>query len=337
MLGDQMNCRRVIVTGGAGFIGARVCRILQARGIRVGAIDNMLVHRPLLSRSETYDPFECDIRDVSRIEYAFRSFEPDAVVHLAAIHHIPTCENDPREAMDVNVTGTQTILDAARRFGVRKLVIASSAAVYDWSDGPLVEYETPTKPTDVYSVGKITNENQAVIWAEKTAGTCAIARIFNVIGHDDPNGHLIPDILAQLGIQDGKITRAEIFLGNLEPKRDYTHAEDTARGVVALLDHTSRFSGIEIFNVSYGAEFSVVELVGIMSDYFGKTIKISSDPARKRQIDRLHLLGDTTRARSLLGWQAKIELPKAINDILSKLVQENRANSRFVLNTDETA
>jgi UDP-glucose 4-epimerase len=209
------------------------------------------------------------------------------------------------------------LLDAAVRHGVGPLVMASSAAVYDWWDSALSEDRTPTSATDVYSTTKIANEHQGKIWAAKTGDQVAMARIFNVIGHDDRNGHVIPDILQQVS-RGGDVVQ----LGNTAPKRDYTHADDTAAGVVALLAHMHKGAAWEAYNISFGAEYSVVDLVAAIGEYLGRDLRIEHDPARVRKVDRVHLLGDTAKMRRVTGWRAEIEFHAALKKILAKLVPE---------------
>lgn len=214
-----------MVTGGAGFIGNRVVRLLAERRVQVAVVDNLCAQMPMPAQTAFVHPFLCDIRDVVAMDAVFAAFKPDAVIHLAALHHVPTCEREPHRAMDMNVMGTQVVLDLAARYGAKHLVMASSAAVYDWWDAALVEDVTPVVATDVYSTTKIANEHQGKIWTASSGGRVAMARIFNVIGHDDPNGHVIPDILRQVR-DGGEVVR----LGNTAPRRDYTHADDTAAG-----------------------------------------------------------------------------------------------------------
>lgn len=308
---------RILITGGAGFIGARVTALLAARGHALAVLDNESVGRALPPRQAQMTPYHADIRDAETVDGIFHLFRPEVVIHLAALHHIPTCEREPERARDINITGTQVLLEAAARHHVSQLVLASSAAVYDWHDGPLIEDETPLRASDVYSDCKLANERQVTEWAAQDAARrVAIARIFNAIGHDDPNGHLIPDILAQLG---GSAT-AHIQLGNLAPKRDYTHADDTARGLVALLGQLEKGRAVEAYNISYGAEYSVAELAHAIAGILGITLTIGQDPSRVRRIDRLHLLGDTRKMRGATAWKAEHDFPSALQSILRELM-----------------
>lgn len=308
----------VLITGGAGFIGNRLVRDLEAQGVHVGVLDNLFVGMPMPRASEFVSAFNADIRDAAAVEDVFARFRPQVIVHLAAIHHIPTCERQPHLAMDVNILGTQTLLDACEQHGVRDFVLASSAAVYDWWETALIEDETPLRATDVYSVGKLANEGQLRVWASRgSERRGAIARIFNVIGHDDPNGHLIPDILGQLDLAGDVPQNTVVRLGNLAPRRDYTHGDDTAAGLQAMLANLAACETVQAFNLSRGQEHSVVDLVDGIGRHFGVQLSIESDPERVRRVDRPHLLGDSAKSRAVLGWGAEISIDEALSKILT--------------------
>lgn len=318
-----MDFARVLVTGGAGLIGNRLVRRLSDNKVKTAIIDNLYVKMPMPEVSEYVVPYIADIRDKAAVERIFSEFRPQAIVHLAAIHHIPTCEREPYLAMDVNVMGTELMLEMAARHEAKAFVLASSAAVYDWVDQALVEDETPLRATDVYSTAKLANEYQLKCWSGRTGIKSVIARIFNVIGHDDPNGHLIPDILAQIGLEDGRVAKPWVSLGNTHTLRDYTHANDTASGLFAILDRWQVGDTIEAYNISRGSEHSVAEIVQLIGQYFGCEIEIRRDPARVRRVDRQHLLGDTEKTTQKLEWKAQYGIAEALKDILGKLVKRD--------------
>ena len=153
---------------------------------------------------------------------------------------------------------------------------------------------------------------QAAFWAARNAGRLRIARIFNTIGHDDPNAHLIPDIISQIPV-DAK--KASIALGNTMPRRDYIHADDTARGLAALaLDE--RGNSTDIYNIATGVDFSVGELVELLGEVMGINITITTDESRKRRIDRPSQLGDVRKLKTALGVVPQKSLRMALEDIV---------------------
>jgi UDP-glucose 4-epimerase len=308
----------VLVTGAAGFIGARVVRLLEDLGCRVIALDNGYVGLPLPPASALTIPVSVDLRDRAALKRVFAEHQPQAVIHLAAVHHIPTCERDPHLAFDVNVMGTQSLLEALETMpdASLNLVFASSGAVYAWDDGPLNETRTMTGANDVYSITKLTNEYQINGWAQRRGARTRIARLFNTIGNGDPNGHLIPDILTQ--ITDGGEV-ATVRLGNTKPKRDYIYVDDVASGFVTMLSHMLNGPPSDVSNLCTGQELNVAELVNIMGDILGKRIKIETDASRLRKVDRLQQLGDPTKLQSETGWAPAWSAREALSAIIDGL------------------
>jgi len=303
---------RVLVTGGAGFIGSRLVRRVLSSGRECLVVDNLACGglgpepHPRLMFAEQ------NICDRTSIVSSFQKFRPSVVVHLAAVHHIPTCEQDPPAALNINIVGFQTILDAATLAECRKVILASSGAVYEWQEGSLSEDRTPIKPTDIYSLSKLTNERQLELWAHKNDSTGVVARIFNTIGENDPNGHLIPDVLLQL---DSKTETTRIKLGNLSTRRDYIYVEDTAACLSALID-AEVSCATEYFNIGTGVEYSVRELVEMMAKIVGRRIEVGVESRRVRRVDRPSQVADMTKTFSRLAWKPVYSLDKALRSIL---------------------
>ncbi|MGJ4953885.1 NAD-dependent epimerase/dehydratase family protein [Bradyrhizobium sp. HKCCYLS20291] len=299
---------RVCVTGGAGMIGRRLVARLARRGDVVTVVDDLSSGLPMPSEAAITE--RCDIRDAAGLHAVLRDVRPDAIVHLAALHHIPTCEADRSRCLDINVVGTETVLAAAAEAGVGRIVLASSGAVYQWIEGPLHEDTSPTQAMDNYALSKLCNESQLKLWCERGNGTGRTARIFNTLAHDDPNAHLLPDILAQLG-QDSGVVR----LGNVAPRRDYLHADDVAEGLAALLDD-ARPLPLDTFNICSGQEHAVDALVQCLAAVSGRSIRIEVDAQRRRRTDRPSQLGDPAKALALLGWRARLDLQEALQRLL---------------------
>jgi nucleoside-diphosphate-sugar epimerase len=301
---------RALVTGAAGFIGSRVVRYLAAEGIEVLGIDDLSLGQPEPAAMKGVRFLRADICDESAMRAAMRDFAPGVMVHLAAIHHIPTCEQRSPDAMRVNVVGTQVLLDAARELGVPKLVFASSGAVYDWHEGPLTPGGTPTKPYDTYATSKLANEHQIDVWHRKGGGTAGIARLFNTIGSGDLNGHLIPDIMTQLAASSNGSPRV-VRLGNTAPRRDYIFVEDTARGLVAMA-LTDLPAGVTTLNLGTGVEYGVLDIVDGLAAVLGVEYRVETDPSRMRKIDRLHQCADLAPTFAHLSWRPRHDLREAL-------------------------
>lgn len=304
-----MSAGRYIVTGGAGFIGRHVTAGLLAQGAAVVVVDDGSAGLP--ADIPGSQPLRGDIRDPSVMQAAFDLLPGADVIHLAALHHIPTCIAEPRRALDINVTGTQTVLDAARHAGTKRVVLASTGAVYGWNDQAVTE-EAPTGPTDVYGISKLTNEQQGAVWAAETGACVRIARIFNAIGAGDPHGHLIPDILKRL--LGGSVS--SLPLGALTPRRDYLHVSDIAAGLIALVKEPSDLP-VDTFNLASGAATSVEELALRLMRLVGRTVPLESRDDLRRRRDRPVLWGDPGKAARLLGWQVQFSLDDALRDVIA--------------------
>lgn len=298
----------VLVTGGAGFIGRRVVARLRAAGRAVTVLDDLSAGSVLLSESGGLAVLRGDIRDPAAVRAALALQPVAALIHLAALHHIPTCAADPARTISINIDGTQTVLDVAAAAGIRRVVLASSAAVYAPATTPHDE-GAATGPIEGYGLSKLTNEDQLARWCVRHGGAGRIARIFNAIGPGDPNGHLIPDLLARL-----RGDEAELRLGNAETVRDYVDVGDIAAGLCALLDDPDP-DPMVTYNLCRGVGVRTEELATALMVQLGRMRPLRSDPALRREQDRPHLVGDPELAARGLGWRATRPLAATLADI----------------------
>lgn len=292
------------------MIGRRVVAQWHAAGGEVAVLDNLSSN--LAMPTQATMTVEGDICDESILKALMREFRPQAILHLAAVHHIPTCEKRRAHCLNVNVVGTERLLAAATEFGVERFALASSGAVYAWQEEPLNEQDSPLAPCDNYALSKHCNEQQLRFWSSQGQGIGRVARIFNAVGHDDPNAHLIPDILLQLKQSDSQHVR----LGNLAPRRDYLHAEDIATGLIALMRDSREAVPFDILNFCSGIEHSVEQLVQQLADVLDRPVTIEVDPARQRRVDRLSQLGDPSKTLSVLGWKPRMDFRQALHQVV---------------------
>lgn len=285
----------VLVTGGAGFIGARTVASLLDRGYEVAVVDNLSVGRR--ARLAEVDPGsqvrfeEVDLRDRAAIVDVVADVRPSAVMHLAAIHFIPYCVRHPDEVIASNVLGTQHLIDALEVLGDVRVVFASTADVYAPARTAHRE-DGAISPINVYGASKMMGEWLLALAARQRAGLdVRVARLFNVYGPGDANAHVLPAILEQMRKSD------VVSLGDVTPRRDYNFVDDIA---VTLCDLMERDCGPVTVNIGSGMSTSVSEIVTAIGQITGRTLTIDRDPDRVRPIDRPELQADTAALRALL-------------------------------------
>jgi UDP-glucose 4-epimerase len=300
--------RRALVTGGAGFIGSRLVRTLLAADWQVCVVDDFSVGREadLAFAGETVPRVAADISVTGAVDRAITAWQPDVVFHLAALHFIPHCERDPARAIEINVLGTQRVIDAvAGRTGCR-LIFASTGDVYASAAQPHNE-TSPLAPGSLYGITKLTGEH-LVRHAAARGAACRIARLFNVFGPGDRTPHVLPDIVR------GLAERGAIDIGRLEPVRDYVYVDDVAAALLRLAE----YDGEErLFNIGSGEGRSVQQLVDAVLAAHGATAAVRTDPAKVRPIERPVLVADIGRATRVLGWSPQTAFADGIANTLT--------------------
>ena len=300
---------KTLVTGGAGFIGCAVIDKLQREGHEVFVIDNLSFGKREFINIPDANFFLADILDRPAMDKIFAAVQPEMVIHLAAVHFIPYCNQHPYESSNININGTINILDCCKKYNAKKVFFASTAAVYPIYDEAVTE-QHEVGPLDIYGLSKLTGEHLCNEFHLSTKIPVVICRFFNAFGPNETNPHLIPEIENQVNAG-----MRVIKLGNLTPKRDFIHTSDMANAVYSLLTNIN--SGIDTFNLGRGIEYSVTEIVDAFSRQLGEEIEIEVDPARVRKVERMHLLADVTKLKST-GWQPLIGIDEGIATMVNK-------------------
>ena len=306
---------RLLITGGAGFIGSALGEHLKASGKEVWVLDDLSFGTRALAPVPDERFLRIDIRNRAAVQRTIAMAAPQQVLHLAAIHFIPYCNAHPVEAADININGTINVLDACATAGsVNQVFVASTAAVYPIAEGAVNE-EHPTGPLDIYGITKLAAERIASEFCLRTGIPTIIGRFFNAFGPNETNPHLIPEIQRQV-----RAGRRVLSLGNLEPKRDFIHTSDMARAMGALLD--GGFSGCEVFNIGRGIEYSVLEVVQAFERVLGEPLSIEVDEARVRKVERMHLLADVGKLKRRTGWEPRWSIDEGVASLLTEPLLE---------------
>lgn len=298
---------RVLITGGAGFVGKELVGILRDQA-DVLVVDLLRYGTPdwLQGGPDGFEFSRTDIRDAGAVAEVVDRFAPDVVVHLAAIHYIPECENDPGNAVATNVAGTVNLL-AACAPGTR-FVFASSGAVYKPDEAPHQELTSTIEPADVYGFTKLHGEAYVRQLAASRQLTGVNVRLFNVIGPGETNPHLLPALMDQL--RNGSDV---IEVGNTWPKRDYIDVVDAARGfAAAALGDNPGPGECETVNLSSGVQYSVDEILERLQSVLGLKFEVRQNHNRMRAVDRPFLRADISRIEEKFGWTPQYSLESSL-------------------------
>ncbi|MFD2679017.1 UDP-glucose 4-epimerase GalE [Camelimonas lactis] len=346
-----MSNTRVIVTGGAGYIGSHTLIELLIAGYEVCVVDNFVNSSPeSLKRvarlsSQHFRVERADIRDACAVTAIFRAFQPDAVIHFAGLKAVGEGETLPLEYYDVNVGGTLNLLRAMTGMRPPAIIFSSSATVYGDPDYLPIDEQHPTRPASVYGRTKLIAEDVLRDWARATPGARAVMlRYFNPVGaHDsgdigeDPQGppnNLMP-FIAQVAV--GLRDRLAIFGGDYDTRdgtglRDYIHVVDLARAHVAALNYASTCApGSDVFNIGTGYGATVREILQAYERACCKTLPYHIVP--RRPGDVAASVADPTRAITALNWRAEL----GINDMCQSSWKWQSRNPRgFQFGVDVT-
>jgi UDP-glucuronate 4-epimerase len=303
---------RVLVTGGAGFIGSHLCARLLARGDEVAAIDNFDPFYPERVKRRALEPllarglrlFQADIRDADAVEHAFRDARPECIVHLAALAGVRPSLERPAEYMDVNVRGTTVLLEAARKTGVRRFVFGSSSSVYGAKAvPPFQETARIDSPLSPYAASKAAGE-QLVSTFRNLYGLEAISlRFFTVYG-----ARQRPDLAIHKFARRMLAGQKLPFFGDGSSRRDYTFIDDILAGVRASLEVP--LSQHEIVNLGGAQTTSLRELIALLEEALGVRAELDVQPA---QLGDMPLTSaDVTHAGKVLGYAPRTPLREGI-------------------------
>jgi UDP-glucose 4-epimerase len=302
--------RTACVTGGAGFIGSHLVRALLERGLRVRVIDNLSVGRSDRVPGEAI-LIEGDITDHESIAEAVEGC--DVVFHLAARVAIRSSFEFAFEDAMTNVGGTARVLRAAEQAGARKVVVASSMAVYADMDEPRPVGEThPTRPISPYGVSKLAMETLTHLMCAR-AGIPSIAlRLFNTYGA----GQALSPYVGVVTIFIDSLSRGErpTIFGDGEQLRDFVHVEDVARAFLAAMDGDAAH---ETYNVGSGRGLSVNEVLAALQE----ALETDIEPRRVEAVpgEVRFSIADITRARNELGYRPRYDFESSIADVATEV------------------
>jgi UDP-glucose-4-epimerase GalE len=309
----------ILVTGGAGYVGAHACKTLRRAGFTPVVLDNLSTGHESFVR---WGPLvQGDIRDTDTVSHTIRAYHVEAVLHFAASAYVGESVTDPQKYYENNVAGSLSLLTAMLAAGCRKLVFSSTCAIYGVPEKTPISEMTPQNPVNPYGASKAMVERMLCDY-ERAYGIGAIAlRYFNASGADpeseigelrDPETHLIPR--AMMAIQ-GYVPDFAVF-GTDYPTpdgtaiRDYIHVSDLAEAHVAALQHLLVGKTGGAFNLGTGRGHSVQQVLDTIAAETGANLSVANDS--RREGDPPVLVADASLSRTELGFAPRLSDLKTI-------------------------
>jgi UDP-glucose 4-epimerase len=313
---------RILVVGGAGYIGAHMCKLLAEDGHRVTVYDNFSSgYREAVRWG---DLVEGDLSDAGRLQDALVHGRIEAVMHFAAKSIVAESVNDPLLYYRNNFADVLTLLGAMRAADVRYFILSSSAAVYGEPQQDYIDEQHPLNPISPYGASKRMVEDVLADCARAYGLRVASLRYFNAAGADPsgcigeshrPETHLIPKLLRRAAGDDLEVC----IFGNDYPTfdgtciRDYVHVNDLCRAHLSALDFivTMPDAGLSAFNLGNGCGYSVKQVLAAVEKVVGRSLDVAVE--RRRPGDATRLVANSSKARAILGWQPTV---KGIEEIV---------------------
>jgi len=302
---------RVLISGGAGFIGSHVVDALLARGDEVAVLDDLssgsLGNLKGCAGNPAFRFIRGDIRDEEVVGLALEGVE--AVVHEAALVSVPLSIEKPELVHSVNVGGTTTLLGASFASGVRRFIYACSCAIYGEQGKLPISEDAPPKPLSPYAESKLEAEQRCLAFYEREGLETVSLRYFNVYGPRQTSGEYAG---VMVRFRERLLSdQPPVIYGDGEQTRDFIHVGDVVDATLLALE---RGVAGEVINIGTGKATSINELCRLFLRVSGKNLKLIHEAPRAGDIR--HSQADTSKAKELLGFESKIPLEIGIRDLL---------------------
>lgn len=305
--------KRVIVTGGAGFIGSHVVDLLVEERYSVSVFDNLSTgKKEYINKKSNF--VNIDITDSKKVFDVVSQIKPDCILHLAAWARLKRSIDDPIGTNKVNVNGTLIMLEAARRFNVPRFVYSSSSSIYGGQKNHKMKENFTPHPISHYALQKLIGEEYCTLYAENFGIKVVSFRYFNVYGDRQPDqgeySLVIGKFLRQ--VKEGK--KLTVF-GDGRQTRDFTHVSDVARANLIVLSANLPRGRNTVVNIGSSQETSVnqiVKLLGGIPDYIIPNPRGIYEEKRK--------VADVSLAKKVFGWEPKVMFKEGLKKLQVKTV-----------------
>jgi len=310
---------RILITGGAGYIGSHAVRVLLDKGHQIVVYDNC-VNGHKESVPENAELFVGDLSDKEKLNQVFKKYKFDAVIHFAAFIEAGESMKEPAIFYRNNVVNTLNLLETMTANGVKRIVFSSTAALFGYPDKIPIDEDTKKEPINVYGMTKLIIEHMLKDFEMAYGLKYMALRYFNAAGADfgigedhHPETHLIPIVL-QVAL--GKRDKIMIFGTDYDTRdgtciRDYIHVSDLVDAHILALDKLLTTGQSDQYNLGSGQGYSVKEIIDAAREVTGHPIP--AEEAERRPGDPAVLVADSAKIKKELGWQPKHDLKSIIS------------------------
>ena len=308
--------KKVLITGGAGFIGSTLVRKLLEKNYTVTVADNLSIGlRDNLPKNDELRLVTGDVRDPELISTAVIGHP--YVIHLAAQAFIPLCYELPLQVAEANAIGSINVFKACLDHDVKRLVHISSSEIYGSAKYIPMDEQHPVCPQSTYAVAKAAADMwaQTFHWEHKLP--VVILRPFNTYGPRESLPYFIPEMTRQC------LKEPQIYVGNLETSRDFTYVEDTTKAMVDALE-TEKIEG-EIINIGTNKTHKMKEILDLIrKETNAQSKEVVTDKSRLRPKDVTTLITDNGRARKILGWKPETTFSEGIKETVQWYIDNDK-------------
>lgn len=308
--------KKILVTGGAGFIGSNIVKTLLEKGAKVSVLDNFSTGRrentaPFKEKSN-FELMEGDLRSYTTVREAVRG--KDFIFHQAALPSVQRSIDDPVTTNNVNILGTLNVLEATKEFGAKRIIYASSSSIYGNSKVLPKKEDLPAQPLSPYALSKYVAERYCQLYYKIYGLETVSLRYFNVFGpNQDPNSQYsaaVPKFISSM-----KKGESPTIYGDGLQSRDFTWVDNVVEAnILACQAERTKAAG-QVFNIASGKAYNLLQLVDILNKLLGRQIKPNFSRARAGDVK--HSLASIEKAKTNLGYEPKVDFLKGLEKLIN--------------------
>ncbi len=309
---------KILITGITGFAGSHLADFILKENL--GTIVGIQRWRSDLTNVKhllgKVDMYECDLRDASSVRDLIESVKPDKIFHLAAQSFVPTSWNAPTESLSTNILGQLNIFEAVKKVKIDPWIhIAGSSEEYGmvFEDEVPISETNPLRPLSPYAVSKVGQDMLGYQYFKSFGMKIVRIRGFNHTGPRRAPVFVCSDFAKQIVDMEKGKRKPEMFVGNLEARRDFTDVRDMVKGYWFALE---KCEPGEVYNICSGKTWYIKDILSMLIEISGADIEVKQDPKRLRPSDVEILLGDNSKFIRATGWAREYEFKQTLEDLI---------------------